>query len=312
MKTRFTKTVLSLSTALLLANGVLNTSALAAQPVHETIVNQNLKASITGLGGARTKYKMDTVHDTVKKTGFTEMNNKTYYLDGNGLKHTGSLTTSNGSYYFDKNGEMQTGFVSHDNSTYYYDENTGELQSGEVTVSGKTYILDEQGRKQSGWVENDDKKYYLNENGEVTTNKIEQIDGTAYSFDASGVMETNVTRGNYQFDETGKGTADQSAYEKIAQAAKDQIGVNQDCTMLVTNSLKAAGIDFHGAPAAYLSLGPLTDNPVPGDIIVYQGHVAIYIGDGQAVHGGWNGYTTAIYSVNCSTPLVGYVHPILP
>ena len=97
-------------------------------------------------------------------------------------------------------------------------------------------------------------------------------------------------------------------YQRIADAALAQVGVNQDCTMLVTNSLAAVGINFHGAPTAYLSLGELTNNPVPGDICVYQGHVAIYIGNGQAVHGGWNGCQTTVYSVQCANPFIGYVH----
>ena len=94
----------------------------------------------------------------------------------------------------------------------------------------------------------------------------------------------------------------------IASAALAQVGVNQDCTMLVTNALKAVGINFHGWPSDYASLGSWTSNPVPGDIIIYSGHVAIYIGNGQAVHGGWNGYTTVVFSVNCSNALVGYIH----
>ena len=87
-----------------------------------------------------------------------------------------------------------------------------------------------------------------------------------------------------------------------------QIGVNQDCTMLVTNALKAVGINFHGAPYEYASLGEWTDTPVPGDICIYSGHVALYVGNGQAVHGGWNGYTTILYSVSCSNPFIGYIH----
>ena len=101
---------------------------------------------------------------------------------------------------------------------------------------------------------------------------------------------------------------DPNFYQNIADAALAQLGVNQDCTMLVTNALRAVGINYHGAPESYLSLGELTSNPVPGDICVYQGHVAIYIGNGQAVHGGWNGYTTVVYSVQCANPLIGYVH----
>jgi len=95
--------------------------------------------------------------------------------------------------------------------------------------------------------------------------------------------------------------------QKIADAAIAQIGVGQDCTMLVTNSLKAVGISFHGAPAAYASLGDWTSDPQPGDVIVYSGHVAVYIGNGRAIHGGWNGGTTAEWSVESSNPLVGYI-----
>ena len=97
-------------------------------------------------------------------------------------------------------------------------------------------------------------------------------------------------------------------YQRIADAALAQIGVYQDCTMLVTNSLAAVGINFHGSPTDYLSLGTLTDNPVPGDICVYQGHVALYVGNGQAVHGGWLGNQTVLTSVACGQPFIGYVH----
>lgn len=105
--------------------------------------------------------------------------------------------------------------------------------------------------------------------------------------------------------------APEVSYDKastIYNAAMSQIGMNQDCTMLVTNSLAAAGISFHGWPEEYAALGDWTSNPVPGDIIIYSGHVAVYAGNGMAVHGGWNGYTTALFSVNCSAALIGYIH----
>ena len=101
---------------------------------------------------------------------------------------------------------------------------------------------------------------------------------------------------------------DDEFYQKIADAALAQIGVNQDCTMLVTNSLAAVGISFHGSPYEYASLGEWTDSPVPGDICIYDGHVAIYIGNGQAVHGGWLGYTTVVSSVECTNSFIGYIH----
>jgi len=96
---------------------------------------------------------------------------------------------------------------------------------------------------------------------------------------------------------SGKGAA-------IVAAALSQLGVNQDCTALVSNSLRAVGINFHSAPAGYLSLGTVVSasQAQPGDLIYYSNagegmpHIAVYIGGGKAVHGGWNGYTTAIAS----------------
>jgi hypothetical protein len=99
----------------------------------------------------------------------------------------------------------------------------------------------------------------------------------------------------------------------IAAAALAQLGVNQDCTALATNALAAAGIHHHGWPASYMALGTITSNPVPGDLIYYgnggmgMAHIAVYIGNGQAVHGGWNGGTTAIFSANVGSGPV-YIH----
>jgi cell wall-associated NlpC family hydrolase len=92
----------------------------------------------------------------------------------------------------------------------------------------------------------------------------------------------------------------------IAAAAYAQLGVAQDCTMLATNSLAAVGINYHGWPAGYLSLGRTVSaaEAQPGDLAYYQNggmgmaHIAVYVGNGQAVHGGWNGGTTSLFSVN--------------
>ncbi|WP_309126299.1 NlpC/P60 family protein [Kocuria sp.] len=91
----------------------------------------------------------------------------------------------------------------------------------------------------------------------------------------------------------------------IASAALGQLGVGQDCTALVTNALRAAGINHHGWPASYLKLGTQVSaaQARPGDLVYYANggmgaaHIAVYIGGGKAVHGGWNGGTTAVSSV---------------
>lgn len=96
----------------------------------------------------------------------------------------------------------------------------------------------------------------------------------------------------------------------IVAAAYAQIGVTQDCTMLVTRSLAAVGIKHHGWPVSYYSLGYAVSaaEAKPGDLIYYvngsgasiggMAHIAIYVGNGMAVHGGWDGWTTKLFSVN--------------
>lgn len=98
---------------------------------------------------------------------------------------------------------------------------------------------------------------------------------------------------------SGKGAA-------ILSAAYAQLGVNQDCTMLVTNALAAVGIHFHDWPAGYLSLGRTVSaaEAQPGDLVYYanggggSAHIAVYAGNGMAVHGGFNGNQTVVFSVN--------------
>ena len=92
----------------------------------------------------------------------------------------------------------------------------------------------------------------------------------------------------------------------IYQAALAQLGTFQDCTMLVTNALKAVGINFHDWPAGYMSLGTVVpaSQAQPGDLIYYANgglgaaHIAVYAGNGQAVHGGWLGNQTVVNTAN--------------
>lgn len=100
-----------------------------------------------------------------------------------------------------------------------------------------------------------------------------------------------------------------SKQQAIYQAALAQIGRIQDCTMLVTNSLKNVGINFHDWPIGYFSLGKQipASEAVPGDLVYYANggtgwaHIAVYAGNGQAVHGGWLGNQTVLNTVNVGT-----------
>ena len=76
----------------------------------------------------------------------------------------------------------------------------------------------------------------------------------------------------------------------LLSMAYGQIGITQDCTAMVEKALNAAGIPVGDiGPTAFLKYGQVVATPLPGDIIVQSGHVAIYAGNGQAISGGMNG-----------------------
>lgn len=92
----------------------------------------------------------------------------------------------------------------------------------------------------------------------------------------------------------------------IVSAALAQLGVAQDCTDLVQNALAAVGITTRRDAGGYdhgvgdfARYGQTTTyvhgetELAPGDVLVWNGaHAAVYVGGGQAVHGGWAGFTT--------------------
>ena len=100
----------------------------------------------------------------------------------------------------------------------------------------------------------------------------------------------------------------------IVNAALGLVGTTNgwQCTEVVTAALNQAGVNAGVVwPSEYLQYGYVTDTPVPGNLIYYNNggngydHIAIYIGDGLAVHGNYNGETViaGAYLDGCGTPV---------
>ena len=87
----------------------------------------------------------------------------------------------------------------------------------------------------------------------------------------------------------------------IVTAALAQLGDIQDCTALVERALRAVGVpagDLGTQVGEYTGLGGTlvtSGDYAPGDVLIWSGrHVAVYIGNGQAVHGGYGGNQTVV------------------
>ena len=263
----------------------------------------------------------DTYYDEFGKvvTGIQSIEGKTYNFDENGKIVSGWSKVNDKKVYFNADGSMAVGETTVDGKKYNFNED-GTVTTGWKTVKGEKYYYNDYGFMTKGWKTIDGDKYYFNKKGQAATD----TEYAGYEFDEDGVAKkikkkevksensddaTSETN-SYDDEEESTGTTSSSSRSassskslgnadgSIASAALSQIGVNQDCTALATNALAARGIYFHGWPAEYMSLGSITSDPQPGDLIYYDDagagvpHIAVYVGGGQAVHGGWLGGQT--------------------
>ena len=101
----------------------------------------------------------------------------------------------------------------------------------------------------------------------------------------------------------------------IAANAQTLVGVTDglQCTQVVQQALAMSGVSdaYQLWPDQYAGqYGYYTDTPTAGNLIYYDNggrgvdHIAIYIGDGQAVHGNYNGQTViaSVYDGGVGAP----------
>ena len=68
---------------------------------------------------------------------------------------------------------------------------------------------------------------------------------------------------------------------------------------MVENALRSVGKSVGDlAPAQFFSFGSVVGSPEPGDLVITSGHVAIYVGNGQVISGGFNGMDTVLHPLS--------------
>ncbi|MHA7140520.1 LysM peptidoglycan-binding domain-containing protein [Arthrobacter sp. Sr33] len=105
-----------------------------------------------------------------------------------------------------------------------------------------------------------------------------------------------------------------TANSRILAFANTQLGAIQDCTVLGEGALRAAGVMGVGdeSPESLMAFATPVSDPQPGDFVYYAdggmgfSHNAVYLGDGRAIHSGWNGNQTVEESVNVGSGPVYY------
>ncbi|PII85064.1 hypothetical protein BMH32_11195 [Leucobacter sp. OLJS4] len=87
----------------------------------------------------------------------------------------------------------------------------------------------------------------------------------------------------------------------MVRSAYAQLGARQDCTALIERALRASGKrvgDLGTRSAEYVGVGGKRVSGLqPGDVMIWEGrHVAMYIGNGKAIHSGYAGNQTVVAS----------------
>jgi peptidoglycan DL-endopeptidase CwlO len=103
-----------------------------------------------------------------------------------------------------------------------------------------------------------------------------------------------------------KATLSWSRSYGISRSALAMLGWRQDCVLMAARAIYwNTGRWIQVWPWQYYWYGYAVSyaQARPGDLVYYRNgggglaHIAVYVGNGRAVHGGWNGYTTVLYSV---------------
>lgn len=196
-----------------------------------------------------------------------------YYDPITGRMQYGEQYIDGNRYYFDTaTGKMAHGKYYRDGAYYYYDTVTGIMQYGEQTIDGDEYYFDtETGAMVTGEVERDGRYYYYDDETGAMLGLGEQIVKYAEKF-----LGTPYTWG---------GTSPDTGF---------------DCSGFTQYVYSNFGIDLDRTSSAQRRQGEAVDEDdiMPGDLVCYSGHVAIYVGNGQVIHSPQEGEVVKISNMH--------------
>lgn len=125
--------------------------------------------------------------------------------------------------------------------------------------------------------------------------------GKSATVSAQSVAAGSSTGSNGSNDSNPTGTTPPSSAigAALVASAYSQLGVRQDCTAMVEKALRSVGKSVGDiGPNGFYRYGTVVTDPQPGDLMIKSGHVAIYVGNGMAISGGFNNFNTELHPVS--------------
>lgn len=257
--------------------------------------------------------------DGTAATGWQTIGDVRYYFDGMGRLATGLRDIAGKIYSFNSDGTLVVGWQDRSGYRYYFDGLNGLRRDGWFTLNGNTYYLDTvSGAMATGirWIDGVMRPFasdgvclktgYQTSWGNLMLAARDvtlpsYTEGSYWSYVHPCVISANATR-----EEVIEAFIDAARdYQRAGTPWVDNHcgapGTTIDCSGLVMEALYAVGMDLTGAAGGdynpyskyywnhhFANTWRLNNTFQPisiselerGDIVYYEGHVAIYLGDG--------------------------------
>ena len=281
-------------------------------------------------------------------TGWQRIDENWYLLDSNGIMHRGWYWNGSAYYYLDKsNGNMRTGWVLDLGSWYWLDPDSGgAMATGWKKVGQNWYYLNPNngGRMVTGslmidgyirtfnsddsciyWGYQNPSNYYQVSSKSVT---IPHLGQGIFGYRTESRISVSATRNEcvnamitraYDYVGTTPYIWDYSCAP----------GVGIDCAGLVMQCLYATGMDLgrytpwdhYYTPGHDHYANDMWNDPKfmhldfssrqRGDLICYNGHIAIYLGNDQIIEAASPRYGVRVHSVYVGYPIKGVLRPFV-
>ncbi len=281
-------------------------------------------------------------------TGWQRIDDNWYLFDSNGIMHRGWYWNGSAYYYLDKSdGIMRTGWVLDLGSWYWLDpDNGGAMATGWKKVGQSWYYLNPNngGRMVTGSLMIDGYIRTFNSDGSCVYWGY-QNPSNLYQVSSKSVTIPHLGQGIFGYRTESRisvsATRDDCVNAMITRAY-DYVGttpyvwdyscapgVGVDCAGLVMQCLYATGMDLgrytpwdhYYTPGHNHYANDMWNDPKfmhldfsqrrRGDLICYNGHIAIYLGNDQIIEAASPRYGVRVHSVYAGYPIKGVLRPFV-
>lgn len=248
------------------------------------------------------KFRCKLSDGTYLKSGWRTFGNKTYYFNKKTYAMTGLKKIGKSWFIFNSKGVLQKGWIKYKKHWYYGSvKRKGKLLTGWQTIGGKRYYISvKKLYRLTGFQYIGKKTYYFNSKG-VQQRKNQVIKGKKLIFNSNGTV---YSYGKKIFKNGGSNSGSSSGRrfsgkgQQVVDYAVQFVGNPYkwggssltngcDCSGFVMAVYAHFGISLPHYDAWIRKCGTEVHglaNAQPGDVICYDGHVAIYMGGNRIVH----------------------------